>query len=308
MKTPIHQSDRINHLARSAVVALLAGSLTIATGFAQSSTGGSSETGSAAGTGTTGSGSSTERSGWGSESGTTGAATDATNSDRRMSGTSASDTSASNSVKRSEKKFLTKVSKSTPREIAMAQLAVERASNPQVKSYAQQIISDHQQMSQELVQLAQSKGVELENQAQLTSTGGGHGAGHSGTTTASTDSGTRSGTDSDATGLSGTSTAGSAGMTASTGATGTSGSSTHAVSEDITSDRHYRKLSKKSGAEFDREFVSTMVDQHKKDLKLFQEQAEDAEDSAIRSFASQHAPVLQGHLDRAQTLSQSVAE
>lgn len=306
MKTPIHQSDRINLLARSAVVALLAGSLTVATGFAQSS--GSSETGSGStsGTETTGSGSSTERSSWGSESGTTGAATGATSSDRRMSDTSSTDTNASDSVKRSEKKFLTKVSKSTPKEIAMAQLAVERASNPQVKSYAQQIISDHQQMSQQLVQLAQSKGVELENQAQLTSMGSGQGSSQYGTSTASTGSAT--GSDAAGTTGAGTSTTGSAGMTASTGATGASGSSTHALSEDITSDRHYRNLSKKSGAEFDKEFVSTMVDQHKKDLKLFQEQAEDAEDSAIRSFASQHAPVLQGHLDRAQTLNQSVAE
>lgn len=302
MKTPIHQSNSLHRYARASAAALLAGSLTLATGVAQSSTGGTSDTGS-----TTGAGSSTAPNTWNSDAGTAGTTTDTARDDSRMSDRSSRDANTATGVKRSEKKFLTKVAKSTPKEIAMAQLAVERASDPQVKSYAQQIIADHQQMSEQLVQLAQSKGVELENQAQLTSGGAGQGASHYGTGTASTGSGSGTRAGADTTGA-GSHQSGSTGMTASTTATGASGSSTHALSEDITSDRHYRNLSKKSGAEFDKEFVSMMVEDHKKDLKLFQEQAEDAEDSAIRSFASQHAPVLQGHLDRAQTLSQSVAE
>lgn len=275
MKTPIHHSHRFDYLVRSSAVALLAGSLGLVAAVAQSSSGTGTDTSSTtSGSSAPGRDSDTQ-SKW--ENSNAGSTSDTTGAGSRMSTRSSRDTEGSSSVKRSEKKFLTKVAESAPKEIAMAQLAVERASNPQVKSYAQQIISDHEQMSQQLVQLAQAKGVELENQAQLSA----------GISTAGT------------TGASG------AGAMASTSG---GGNSPHALSEAITSDRHYRSLSKKSGAEFDKEFVSMMVDEHKKDLKLFQEQAKDAKDSEIRSFASQNAPVLQGHLDRAQTLSQSVAE
>lgn len=225
-----------------------------------------------------------------SNTGATGSSATGPTYDSTTTSTAANDTAAGQEVKRGEKRFITKVAKSGPKEVAIAQLAVERASNPQVKSYAQQIISDHRKMNQELVQLAQQKGIELEGA--LAGVALGHSASGSATHTSST----------------GTSTSGTDATTGTAGTTGTMVGSTAAVPEEIRSDRHYRNLAEKSGAEFDQEFVEMMVDDHEEDLKLFRKQADDAKDPQIKAFASRHAEVLQGHLDRAQTLSQSVAE
>lgn len=245
-------------------------------------------------------------------------------SDASAAGTSsASDAKSHGSLEKSEKKFITKVAESSPKELAIARLAVQRASNPQVKSYAQQIISDHQQMNQELIQIAQQKGITLENQALLTTgagqrtTSGQYGVSGSASSDASTNAGIASNTGAPrGTGAAGTASTGastgvgSSGMTAATSTSGqtASASADASLPAEIANDRHYRSLSQKSGAEFDREFVEMMVEDHREDLELFREQADQANDSQVRQFASRHASVLQGHLDRAEMLSQSAAE
>jgi putative membrane protein len=71
---------------------------------------------------------------------------------------------------------------------------------------------------------------------------------------------------------------------------------------DMTSSdrREYDKLQKKSGAEFDREYMKEMVSDHKKDVKDFESAAKKADDADIKSFASTTLPTLQQHLDLAQ--------
>lgn len=76
---------------------------------------------------------------------------------------------------------------------------------------------------------------------------------------------------------------------------------------DVTSDRHYRTLSKKSGEEFDRSYVDMMVDQHEDDVKLFERAAKDAQDPEVRAFASRHLSSLQAHLEQAQNLMKTSA-
>lgn len=57
------------------------------------------------------------------------------------------------------------------------------------------------------------------------------------------------------------------------------------------------RLSKLSGAEFDKEYVKLMVDAHDADLEAFEAQAEDAEDTDVKAFAAKHAPVIKGHYE-----------
>jgi putative membrane protein len=57
------------------------------------------------------------------------------------------------------------------------------------------------------------------------------------------------------------------------------------------------RLSKLSGAEFDREYVKLMVDDHDEDLEAFQEQADDAEDADVKAFAAKHVPILKTHYE-----------
>ena len=56
------------------------------------------------------------------------------------------------------------------------------------------------------------------------------------------------------------------------------------------------RLSKLSGAQFDRAYVDEMVKDHRKDVKEFQREAEKAKDPDVKSFASKTLPTLQDHL------------
>jgi putative membrane protein len=56
-------------------------------------------------------------------------------------------------------------------------------------------------------------------------------------------------------------------------------------------------LKNKSGADFDKEYVSEMVDDHETDLKAFQEKARNATDPDVKAFAEKVVPVIQKHLD-----------
>ncbi|MGH9820235.1 MAG: DUF4142 domain-containing protein [Pyrinomonadaceae bacterium] len=60
------------------------------------------------------------------------------------------------------------------------------------------------------------------------------------------------------------------------------------------------KLSKLSGAEFDRQYMKEMVDDHKKDVQEFQRAADKARDADVKKFASDTLPTLKEHLDLAQ--------
>lgn len=57
----------------------------------------------------------------------------------------------------------------------------------------------------------------------------------------------------------------------------------------------YDKLSKLSGAEFDKEYVSAMVEDHENDLDSFKSAAGAASDADLKAFAGKYAPVIESH-------------
>jgi len=59
----------------------------------------------------------------------------------------------------------------------------------------------------------------------------------------------------------------------------------------------YDKLSKMTGADFDKAYVDEMVSDHEADLKEFQKQAENSSDADVKAFAAKVVPVIQKHLD-----------
>ena len=77
---------------------------------------------------------------------------------------------------------------------------------------------------------------------------------------------------------------------------------------DMTSDQKSEvdKLSKMSGAEFDKEYMSTMVKDHQDDVKEFQTQSQSGNDADIKAFAAKVLPTLQQHLSMAQQTAQKV--
>lgn len=66
--------------------------------------------------------------------------------------------------------------------------------------------------------------------------------------------------------------------------------------------KHVDELSKLSGAEFDRKYVSMMVDDHKEDIDLFEDAAKNEKDSEIKAFAAKTLPTLRDHYDRIKAL------
>ena len=66
------------------------------------------------------------------------------------------------------------------------------------------------------------------------------------------------------------------------------------------------KLSKKSGADFDKAYMSLMVDDHKKDVAEFKKEASSAKDPDVKDFATKTLPTLQEHLQLAQTTNDAV--
>jgi putative membrane protein len=67
------------------------------------------------------------------------------------------------------------------------------------------------------------------------------------------------------------------------------------------------KLSKLEGAAFDREYMSAMVKDHDKDVALFEKQAKNGRDAALRAFAEKTLPVLREHQKMAKQLSDKVS-
>jgi putative membrane protein len=66
------------------------------------------------------------------------------------------------------------------------------------------------------------------------------------------------------------------------------------------------KLSKLSGAEFDKAYVAAMVEDHQKDVRDFQRQATSGADADVKAFAAKTLPTLKDHLQHVQELAKSV--
>jgi putative membrane protein len=66
------------------------------------------------------------------------------------------------------------------------------------------------------------------------------------------------------------------------------------------------KLTKLSGAEFDRQYMRDMVSDHKDDIKKFQNEADKGKDADLKKFASQTLPTLKEHLQLAESASDAV--
>ncbi|MVM37144.1 DUF4142 domain-containing protein [Spirosoma sp. HMF3257] len=62
--------------------------------------------------------------------------------------------------------------------------------------------------------------------------------------------------------------------------------------------KHVNEMAKLSGAEFDKKYVSMMVDDHKDDIDEFKKAADDEKTNpAVKDFATKTLPTLQKHMD-----------
>lgn len=71
-----------------------------------------------------------------------------------------------------------------------------------------------------------------------------------------------------------------------------------AISSDMQKD--IDDLQKKEGKDFDKAYIGMMVDDHKKVIKMFEDESKNGQDPDIKAFANATLPTLQHHLAEAE--------
>jgi putative membrane protein len=136
-----------------------------------------------------------------------------------------------------DQKFLKEAAGGGMAEVELGKLAVQKASHPEVKAFAQHMVDDHSKANEQLKAMVNPQGItlptELPSEAKKT----------------------------------------------------------------------HDKLSKLSGAEFDRAYVQDMVKDHRKDVKLFEDQAKNGKDPTLKQFAQATLPTLKEHLQKVEQLA-----
>ena len=67
-------------------------------------------------------------------------------------------------------------------------------------------------------------------------------------------------------------------------------------------DAVYTRLQALSGADFDKEFVAAMIEDHRKDIDKFEQEAGSGDPAQVTDLARQTVPTLRKHLETAQSL------
>ncbi len=68
----------------------------------------------------------------------------------------------------------------------------------------------------------------------------------------------------------------------------------------------YRSLSAKTGAEFDKAYMTAMINDHREDIAEFRQEANSGNDPDIKSWAAKTLPVLEEHLRSAESCGKQV--
>jgi putative membrane protein len=66
------------------------------------------------------------------------------------------------------------------------------------------------------------------------------------------------------------------------------------------------KLSKLSGADFDKEYVKAMVEAHEKDVAAFENVSKTAADADVKAFATKTLPTLKMHLEMIKAMAEKM--
>jgi putative membrane protein len=186
----------------------------------------------------------------GSSMGGSGGSANSTNSgSSTASGSSGTSGQSGGKLDRSLAKAVQKLHAANQAEVQGGQQAAQSAQSPDVKQFAQRMVSDHQQNDQQLQQLAQTMGAPLQGD--------------------------------------------------------------EFQKEQQDAQKHMQKVQGKTGAEFDKAYMSMMVDDHRKDVKEVEKAAKDAHkhhQAQLASFLDQTHSKMQQHLQEAQRIEKSLGK
>jgi putative membrane protein len=171
---------------------------------------------------------------------------------------------SSSTLGSSDKKFIMEAAHGGMMEVELGKMAVDKASSPDVKQFAQRMVDDHSKANDELMQLASQKGVTLSS------------ADHQAMSATASTTSQSSGMDKDHQAM-------------------------------MKGQAMKDKLSKYSGADFDREYMSLMVKDHTKDVKEFEDASNKAKDADLKAWAAKTLPTLREHLQMARDINSKVA-
>lgn len=81
------------------------------------------------------------------------------------------------------------------------------------------------------------------------------------------------------------------------------------ISENLSEEAMQLKntLAALNGAEFDKQYMAAMVNDHQKDIDEFQNESQQGQDKDVKNFAKQSLPTLKRHLSMAQSLASKTA-
>ena len=65
-------------------------------------------------------------------------------------------------------------------------------------------------------------------------------------------------------------------------------------------------LQKEKGADFDKKYIKSMVEDHEKDTEAFRKYAQNGNDAELKAFAAKTLPVLEMHLDSAKKIKDAL--
>lgn len=133
-----------------------------------------------------------------------------------------------------DQQFMKQAAQGGMEEVQTGQLAEQKAAAPAVKQLGQTLVTDHTQLNNQLMQLAQQQGVTLP------------------------------------------------------------------TTLDQSDRQEMQQLQKLSGSQFDKTFAKEEIEDHQKMIKMFQQEAQNTQDQALRQWVETGIPVLQKHLQMAQ--------
>jgi putative membrane protein len=143
-------------------------------------------------------------------------------------------------VDEKDAKFATDVANAGMAEVALGKIAAEKATNPQVKDFANMMVTDHSKANEELMAIAKKKNITLP------------------------------------------------------------------AAPDEEHQKKATDLSKKSGKEFDKDYVDAMVDGHKKAASLLEDGSKNCKDADLMAFATKTLPVVKTHLAKIEAIQKSM--
>lgn len=147
---------------------------------------------------------------------------------------------SANRLAASDNTFAMKAAQGGLAEVKLGTLAKDKASDPAVKSFGQQMVDDHSKANDELKQLASSKGITLPTDV------------------------------------------------------------------DAKDQATYDRLSKLSGAAFDKAYMRDMVMDHRADVNEFRRESQHGMDPDLKAWAAKTLPTLEHHLQMAESTDAKV--